>query len=110
MKRRDFIILVGGAAAWPTEMLAQEPGRTYHLGGLTPSARDAPHYAALFDELGRLGYVDGQNLVITKADSMRMFSVSPSVTRCGSRAGPNAVIHNTALVQLLWFGACREQA
>jgi hypothetical protein len=54
--------LVGATAAWPSEMFAQEPGRTYRLGGLTPSPRDAPHYAALFDELRRLGYIDGQNL------------------------------------------------
>jgi putative ABC transport system substrate-binding protein len=64
LKRREFIAFIGGAAAWPSPIFAQEPGRTYHLGGLTPSARDAPHYAALFDELGGLGYVAGQNLVI----------------------------------------------
>src|SRR6476646_9387111 len=62
--RREFMALVGATAAWPSEMFAQEPGRTYRLGGLTPSPRDAPHYAALFDELRRLGYIDGQNLVI----------------------------------------------
>ena len=64
LKRREFIAFLGGAAASPSEIFAQEPGRIYHLGGLTPSARDAPHYAALFDELGRLGYINGQNLAI----------------------------------------------
>jgi putative tryptophan/tyrosine transport system substrate-binding protein len=65
MKRRAFITLLGGAAAaWPLELRAQEPGRTYRLGGLTPSPRDAPHYAALFDELRKLGFIEGQNLTI----------------------------------------------
>src|SRR4029077_15876956 len=43
---------------------AQEPGRRYRLGGLTPSPRDAPHYAALFDQLRQLGFIEGQNLTI----------------------------------------------
>jgi putative tryptophan/tyrosine transport system substrate-binding protein len=66
MKRREFITLLGRAAvAWPLAAGAQEPGRTYRLGGgLTPSPRDAPHYAALFDELRRLGFIEGQNLTI----------------------------------------------
>jgi putative ABC transport system substrate-binding protein len=61
--RRKFLATLGGAAAaWPLAVAAQEPGRTYHLGGLTPSPRDAPHYVALFDELRRLGFIEGQNL------------------------------------------------
>ena len=63
--RREFITLLGGAAvAWPLAARAQEPGRTYRLGGLTSIPRDAPHYAALFDELRRLGFTEGQNLTI----------------------------------------------
>ena len=65
MKRREFVTLLGGAvAAWPLAARAQEPGRTYRLGGLTPSPRDAPHYAALFNELRQLGFIEGQNLTI----------------------------------------------
>ena len=64
MQRREFIALVGGAAAWPLGLRAQEPGRTYRLGGLTPSPRDAPHYVALFAELGRFDFIDGHNLTI----------------------------------------------
>jgi putative tryptophan/tyrosine transport system substrate-binding protein len=65
MKRRRFITLLGGAAAaWPLTAIAQEPGRTYRLGGLTPSPREAMHYAALFDELRRLGFIEGENLAV----------------------------------------------
>ena len=65
MRRRDFItVIASAAAAWPLDLRAQEPGRTYRLGGLTPSPRDAPHYVALFDELRRLGFIEGQNLTL----------------------------------------------
>jgi putative ABC transport system substrate-binding protein len=65
VNRREFITLLGGTAAvWPLAGHAQEPGRTYRLGGLTPSPREAPHYAALFGELRQLGFIEGQTLTI----------------------------------------------
>jgi putative ABC transport system substrate-binding protein len=68
LKRREFIAFLGGtAAAWPLAARAQEPGRIYRVGGLHSSPRDAPHHLALFDELRRLGFIDGQNLVVDAA-------------------------------------------
>jgi putative ABC transport system substrate-binding protein len=65
MRRRDFITtIMGGAAMWPLPVPAQEPGRTYRVGGLSPSARDSPHYVAFFEEVQRLGFVEGQNLEV----------------------------------------------
>jgi len=68
MRRREFITLLGGAAAtWPFFAQGQEPGRVYHLGALLSSPRDAPHYVALFNELRRLGFIEGRNLVVDAA-------------------------------------------
>jgi len=64
MRRRKFITLLGGAAAWPLAARAQQPGRIYRLGCLHTSPRDAPHHVALFDELRQLGFTEGQNLVV----------------------------------------------
>jgi putative ABC transport system substrate-binding protein len=64
MRRRDFITLVGAAAGLPLLARPQEAGRTYRLGSLQPSPRSAPHHVALFDELRRAGFIEGQNLVV----------------------------------------------
>src|SRR5262249_36722345 len=65
MKRREFITLLGGAAAaWPLAASSQEPGQTYRLGGLFPSSREAPQNVAMFEELARFGFIEGQNLTI----------------------------------------------
>ncbi len=64
MRRREFIALIGASAAWPLAALAQEPGRTYRLGDLHLSPRNAPHNAALFDAVKADGFIDGKNLVV----------------------------------------------
>jgi putative tryptophan/tyrosine transport system substrate-binding protein len=65
MRRRKFITLLSGAALLPPGgVRAQEPGRTYRLGNLSGSPRDAPYTIAFFDELRRLGFIEGKNLAI----------------------------------------------
>jgi putative ABC transport system substrate-binding protein len=65
VRRREFIALVGGAAAArPLAARAQEAGRTYRLGFLTFSRRNAPYMVAMFDELRRQGFIEGQNFTV----------------------------------------------
>jgi putative tryptophan/tyrosine transport system substrate-binding protein len=65
MRRREFIALMGASVAWPVAALAQQAGRTYRLGCLWSSPRgDDPRYKAFFDELRRLGFIEGQNLTV----------------------------------------------
>jgi ABC-type uncharacterized transport system substrate-binding protein len=65
VRRRDFITFIGGVSvAWPLAALAQEPGRMYRVGGLSTGPRNSPAQAAMFDELRRFGFIDGQNLTI----------------------------------------------
>lgn len=62
LRRRDLIARFGGTMlAWPPAVRGQKPGRTYHIGALPPVPRAAVHNA-LYDELSRLGFVEGQNL------------------------------------------------
>src|SRR6476469_2893712 len=65
MKRRDFITLLGGAAAaWPVAARAQ--AKVYALGILetVPRAQNQANFAALLNGLREFGYVEGQNLRI----------------------------------------------
>lgn len=64
MRRRDFITVLGGAAAWPLAARAQESGRVYRLGNVFSAPRDAPHHVALFAELRNAGFVEGHNLAV----------------------------------------------
>ena len=65
MLRREFITLVGGAIVeLPLAALAQEPGRTYRLGCLSPHPRDIPFNVLFFDTLRRAGFIVGRNLTI----------------------------------------------
>jgi putative tryptophan/tyrosine transport system substrate-binding protein len=66
MKRRTFITLIGGAAAWPLAARAQQPGKVYRIGylGVTSYAEYAREIEALLRGLRRLGYEEGKNIAI----------------------------------------------
>lgn len=67
MKRREFIALVGGAAAcWPRRALAQNTAKSVrHLGVLLYSSpKEDPQANVLQQGLRDLGYIDGQNILI----------------------------------------------
>ena len=64
MRRRELIALMGAAVVRPFAALAQEPGRTYRLGGVAAGSRNSPPMVAMLDELRRFGFIEGQNLTI----------------------------------------------
>ena len=65
MKRREFIALVGGAAAvaWPLAARGQQPSKVSRIGYLG-LARDTSLEGALWAGLRDLGYVEGKNIII----------------------------------------------
>jgi putative ABC transport system substrate-binding protein len=67
MRRRDFIMLVGGATAgWPLAALAQALAKIARVGflGLAPASAWTGEVAALRAGLRELGYVEGKNIVL----------------------------------------------
>ena len=87
--RREFIAVLGGAAASPLSARAQQlPGRTARIG-LLQTSRDNPvvgrGYPAFLDELKKSGFSAGQNLTIevvrTDQDSQRLFAETADLVR-----------------------------
>ena len=82
MKRRQFIAMLGGAAAmWPVVLRAQQGERVRRIGVLRPATLDDSEYPSLANAfvgaLGQLGWTEGRNLRIDirwasgNADSIR---------------------------------------
>ena len=93
MKRREFVALLGGAAAaFPLPARAQQAGRTYRVGFFIPAGRDTPAVVAFIDELRLNGFIEGQNLnVIAAGFNVRREQVTEQVALV-VKAAPDAIV------------------
>jgi ABC-type uncharacterized transport system substrate-binding protein len=75
VRRREFITLLGGvAAAWPLAALAQQPATQQRIAIFHPAipttllteTGGGSAWRAFFAELLRLGYIEGENLIIER--------------------------------------------
>ena len=108
MKRREFIIFLGGAAfAWPLAARAQQGDRVRRigvlLGGDTQTDREGQaRTAAFLDAFQRLGWTDGRNVRIEyrwgAGDIDRIKALAAELVR----SAPDAIVvsSNTALTEL----------
>jgi hypothetical protein len=68
MRRRDFITLLGGAAAWPLAACAQQRERMRRIGVLLPAAPDDAEFqswlGAFLQGLAQSGWITGRNIRI----------------------------------------------
>src|SRR5215468_6723440 len=65
MRRREFITLLVGAAAWPLAARAQQPGGMRRIGVLSAGGSGSAAqtlFGVLTDTLRTLGWVEGQNV------------------------------------------------
>ena len=120
MKRREFITLLGGAAAaWPLAARAQQPDRVRRIGVLTPfAADDAEGHArltAFAQGLQQLGWTVGQNIRIDyrwgdgKAETLRKYAgelvaLAPEVILATSSTAVAPLLQATPTVPIVLAG------
>jgi ABC-type uncharacterized transport system substrate-binding protein len=117
MKRREFIALIGGAAAWPLAARAQESERVRRVGVLTNLAADDPEgqvrNTAFAQALAQLGWTVGHNLRIEHrwaagdAERIRRYAaelvaLAPDVILATGAAGVAPVLHATRTVPVVF--------
>src|SRR5215471_14395329 len=68
MRRREFIVALGSAAAWPVAARGQQPEGMRRIGVLHTTASDDPEgkarNAAFVQGLAQFGWTDGSNVRI----------------------------------------------
>ena len=118
MKRRQFITLLGGAAAWPLAASAQQPERMRRIGALNAgSSADDPdgqaRLAAYLQQLQQLGWTDGRNVRIDyrwglgDADNIRKYTaelvaLAPDVIFAAGTAAVGPMLQATRTVPIVF--------
>jgi putative ABC transport system substrate-binding protein len=117
MRRRQFIILLGGAAAWPLVARAQQPQRVRLIGVLMDLAADDPagqaRIAVFRRELQQLGWTDGRDMRIDyrwgahDADRSRRYAaelvaLTPDVVLASASPAVGALLQATRTVPIVF--------
>jgi len=80
MRRREFIVALGVATAWPLVARAQQAASTVRQVGLIASAPPTPAMLNAFrDGMRERGYIEGQNLSVAVRWPQGSFDQDPSV-------------------------------
>jgi putative ABC transport system substrate-binding protein len=102
MRRRELIALVGvltALAAWPLVAHAQQPQRMKRLAMVNPALKPEdmriggdPNYSIIFEEMKRLGYVEGKNLIVDRYSAEGRFDRFPEIARDAVTTQPDIIL------------------
>jgi putative ABC transport system substrate-binding protein len=114
--RREFIALVGGAAAWPLAARAQQPAKVYRIAVVSPAIPIAEmnetssyrSYRALFRELRRLGHIEGQNLVVERYSGEGRTEHYADLAREAVRLKPDLILASSIAMVLPFKAATAD--
>src|SRR5262245_7077169 len=120
MRRREFITLIGGAAAWPLAARAQQGERMRRIGILIGGGgEDDPDIQGgvrtLLSALEKLGWTDGHNVRIDTrrptagADNIRkeaaeLAALKPDVIVAGGTRAAGLLVQATRTVPIVFIG------
>jgi putative ABC transport system substrate-binding protein len=118
MRRRDFITLLGSAAAWPVAARAQQPGTARRIGVLmgafAPSDPDGQAaLAAFLAALQGLGWATGRNAQIEvrwigtevehgKTEAAELVAWAPDVIFCSSSSATDLLSQSTHTIPIVF--------
>ena len=118
MRRREFITLLGGAAAWPLAARAQPATRLPRIGWLVTGSPASYRFslAAFRDGLKTLNYIEGQNISIdyrwAEGKIERLPELAKSLVHervdiilAGGSLGAEAAKHATSVIPIVTAGA-----
>ena len=120
MRRRDFITLLGGAAAWPVAAGAQQPEQMRRIGVLVGFAESDPELparlAAFRQGLERLGWKDGHNVRVEyrwgagdptrmRAHAKELIGTTPDVLVAESTPATAALQAETRITPIIFLQA-----
>src|ERR1700722_437416 len=99
MRRREFIVLVGGAATWPLSASAQNsPTRIgFMAAGAYGSANRLAHPSALKQGLFDNGLVEGRDYVLETRFAAGHYERFPDMVRELAQSGARVILANTIL-------------
>src|SRR5262245_47438437 len=117
MRRREFITLLGGAAAWPLAARAQQGERMRRLGVLMGrvegDTEGQARMAAFWEQFHKLGWLEGRNVQIDirwqmhDADSLHRFAkqlvgLQPDVILSESTPPTAALLQQTRTIPIVF--------
>ena len=118
MRRRDFIRMVGSAAAtWPVAAGAQQREPLRRVAVLEPIAKDTPsahaRYSAFLEGFEKLGWTDGRNVQIlarwgggneveTRKYADELVALAPDVILAGGGSGAELMLKATRTIPIVF--------
>jgi putative ABC transport system substrate-binding protein len=119
LRRRNFITLLGGAAAWPLAARAQQDDRVRRIGWLSGGDENDPvrktYVSAITQALAGLGWTDGRNLRMDlrwggddinriRALAQELVGLQPDIILVGGTAVTAAVQRQTRTIPIVFAG------
>src|SRR5712664_4821405 len=117
MRRREFIVGLGGAAAWPGAVLGQQLNQARRIGVLMQGSETEPDYrsylAAFVQGLRQLGWIEGQSLRIdvrwsagdaklARANSAELIGLMPDVILAATTLNLTMIHEATSTVPVVF--------
>ena len=118
MRWRDFITIVGGAAAWPITTYAQQRDGQPRIGVLMTSLADSPEgqarIAAFLQGLQQLGWTDGRNIQIDvrwsggndakmRKNAAELVALAPEIIVASGSAGMGPLMQISGTVPIVFL-------